>query len=102
MFFRIKDDSVLGKYNEIWNKIKKTLNTKFNGVIKTNFWGYEIPKEGAHHTCIACITIDSVMKMDKKNYPQVYLEEYKYEIKKIKTPEFVDAELKSDSSSDSE
>ena len=90
MFFRIKDDRVLGKYNEIWNKIKRTLNTKFNGVIKTNFWGYEIPKEGAHHTCIACITIDSVMEMDKKNYPQVYLEEYKYEIKKIKTPEFID------------
>ena len=42
------------------------------------------------------------MKMDKKNYPQVYLEEYKYEIKKIKTPEFIDAELKSDSSTDSE
>ena len=31
-----------------------------------------------HYTCIACITIDSVMKMDKKNYPQVYLEECKY------------------------
>ena len=27
--FMIKDDSVLVKYNEIWNKIKKILNTKF-------------------------------------------------------------------------
>ena len=25
----IKDDSVLFKYNEIWSKIKKTLNIKF-------------------------------------------------------------------------
>ena len=25
----IKDDSVLVKYNDIWNKIKKILNTKF-------------------------------------------------------------------------
>ena len=73
-----------------------------NGVIKTNFWGDEVPKESAHHTCIACITINSVMKMDKKDYPQVYLEECKYKIKRIKMPEFIDVELKSDSSSDSQ
>ena len=30
-----------------------------------------------HYTCIACITIDSVVRMKKKNYPQVYLEEWK-------------------------
>ena len=72
------------KYNEIWNKIKKTLNTKFhsvpvydekyiktkvrefNGVIKTNFLGGEVPKDGVHYTCIACITIDSVTTMEKK------------------------------------
>ena len=49
----------------------------FNGVIKTNFLGDEIPKEGVHYACIACITIDSVMKMKKMNYLQVYLEECK-------------------------
>ena len=27
-----------------------------------------------HYTCIACVTIDSVLTIDKKNYPQVYLE----------------------------
>ena len=37
-----------------------------------------------HYTCIACITIDSVMKMKKKNYPQVYLQECKYRMKKTK------------------
>ena len=26
----------------------------------------KVPKEGVHHTCIACISIDSVMKMKKK------------------------------------
>ena len=123
MCFIIKDDSILVKYNEIWNKIKKTLNTKFhsmpvydkkytkanvrefNGAIKTNIWGDKIPKEGVYHTCIACIVcicIDSVLKMEKKNYPQVYLEECKYKIKKIKMSEFIDAELELDSSSDSE
>ena len=55
-----------------------------------------------HYTCIGCITIDSVMRMDKKNYPQVYLEECKYKVKKIQMPRFINAELESDSESDSE
>ena len=42
------------------------------------------------------------MGMEKKNYPQVYLEECKYKRKKIKMPKFINAELKSGSSSDSE
>ena len=44
--------------------------------------GDKVPKEGVHHTCIACISIDSVMKMKKKNYTQVYLEEFKYKEEK--------------------
>ena len=55
-----------------------------------------------HYTCIACITIDSVMKMDKKNHPQVYLEECKYRVKKIQMSRFISAKLKSDSESDPE
>ena len=39
--------------------------------------------ENMHYTCIACIIIDSVMNIDKKNHPQVYLEESKYRVKKI-------------------
>ena len=42
------------------------------------------------------------MGMEKKNYPQVYLKECKYKRKKIKMSKFIDAELKSGSSSDSE
>ena len=54
------------------------------------------------YACISCITIDFVMKMDKKNYPQVYLEECKYRVKKIQMSRFINAELESDSESDSE
>ena len=111
------DDDVLDKYNEIWDKIKETLSIKFhsmpvydeqyikakvrvfNGVIKTNFLCDEVPKENKHYTCIACITIDSVMRMEKKNYPQVYLEECKYKIKKTAMTK---AELESESESGSE
>ena len=101
MSFMVKNDDVLDKYNESWDKIKNKLNIKFhispgygktyikakvrefNGVIKTNLLGDEIPKESMHYTCIAYITIDSVMRMEKKNYPQVYFEECKYKMKKI-------------------
>ena len=102
MSFVIKDDDVLDKYNEIWDKIKETLSTKFhsmpvydkkyikakvrefNGVIKTNFLGDEIPKESMHYICIACITIDSVMRMEKKNYSQVYLKAMQIQTKENK------------------
>ena len=55
-----------------------------------------------HYTCIACITVDSVMRMEKKNYPQVYLEEFKYKMKKTKMSKFIDIELESESQSQSE
>ena len=59
-------------------------------------------KETMHYTCFACITIDAVMKMDKKNYSQVYLEECIYRVKKIQMSRFINARLESDSESDSE
>ena len=120
MSFIITDDSFLIKYNEIWNKIKKTLNTKFhsmpvydekyikakvrefNGVIKTNILGDKIRKENMHYICITCITIGSVIRMEKKNYPQIYLEECKYRMKKTKMTKFIEAELESESESELE
>ena len=71
-------------------------------MIKTNFLGDKIPKEKRHYTCIACIIFDSVMRMEKKNYPQVCLEECKYKIKKTKTTKFIIIELESDSESELE
>ena len=107
MSFMIKDDNVWDKYDKIWNVIKDKLRIKlhrepvhehkylrvrvreYDGVIKTNFLGNNIPKENMHYTCIARITVDSVMRMDKKYFPQDYLVECKYKIKKIQTPRFI-------------
>ena len=75
-------------------KCMKAEVREFSGVIKTNFLSDEVSKENEHYTCIACITIDSVMRMEKKNYPQVYLEEWNYRMKKTKMTKFVEAELK--------
>ena len=44
----------------------------FSYMIKTLFDGNEIPKERVEYACISCISIDSVLKVDKKDYPQVY------------------------------
>ena len=85
MFFFIKDDEVRDKYDKIWDVIKdklginfhsdpayeyrylKTKVREFDGVIKTSFLGDDIPKENMHYTCVACRTIDSVLRIDKKN-----------------------------------
>ena len=54
--------------------------------------------------CIAAIFIDSILKVDQKNYPQVYLDQCKYKTKKRKMVGFIDGELdlSSDDSDDSE
>ena len=96
MSFKIEDESVYLKYTEIWNKIKSLLNLKlhsqpiyddkyintkvktFNNTINTLFSGNEIPKERTHYICISAICIDSILRMDKQNYSQVYLEQCKY------------------------
>ena len=95
MSCKIKDKIVHLKYTEIWNKIKDILNVKFyrqpiydnkyiktklktfNSMINTLFSGNEIPKERNHYVCIAAICIDSVLRVDKRNYPQLYLEQCK-------------------------
>ena len=47
-------------------KYLKTKVREFDRVIKTNFLGKGMPKENIYYTCIACITIDSVLKLNKK------------------------------------
>ena len=84
--FFIKDDEVWEKFEKIWDMINRL--------------GNDMPKENMHYTCIACKTIDSVVRIDKKNHLQVYLEEWKYKTKKIQMSKFMNAELKSDSGSE--
>ena len=122
MSFKIEDEGVYLKYTEIWNKIKKTLNIRFhsqpiyddkyiktkvkisNGVINTLFSDNKTPKKGNHYICLLAICIDSILKVDKKNNPQVYQEQFKYKIKKRKPVNFIDDEvdLTSDGSNDSD
>ena len=99
MYFLFKDDGVQEKYGQIWDVIKNNLKIRFHnwpvydkkylktkvkeydGAIKTIFLVNDVTKENMHYTCIACIIIDSDMIIENKYFPQVYLEECKYEIK---------------------
>ena len=55
--------------------------------------GDEIPIERVEYSCIVCISIDSVLKVDKKNYQQVYLEQCKYKVKRREPKNFIDDEI---------
>ena len=53
-----------------------------------------------NYICIPAIDIDSVLKIDKKVYPQAYLEQCKYKLKKRRVVSFIDSEIIDDSDSD--
>ena len=48
-----------------------------------------IPEENTHYTCISAIDIDAVLKIDKKAFPQAYLEQCKYKLKKRKRSRYI-------------
>ena len=52
-----------------------------------------MPIEKNHYICIPAIDIDSVLKIDIKTYPQAYLEQCKYKLKKRKPINFINFEI---------
>ena len=92
MSFITDDKEIYAKYNKIWDVIKKLLKLKFtvnpirddkymlaklkifNRINKTTFTDDVVPIEKNHYICIPAIDIDSVLKVDKRVYPQAYLE----------------------------
>ena len=71
-------------------------------MVKIMFDGDEIPEEKIEYECIPCISIDSVLKVDKKWYPQVYLEQCIYKVKKRKVKNLIDYEIDLDSDYESD
>ena len=57
-----------------------------------------MPKEKSPCKCLLIIVLDSVIKANKKYYPQTFLEECKYAVQEIQN--YIDDDLKSDSESD--
>ena len=108
MSFVTDDEKVYKKYNEIWEVVRKLLKLKFTvspvqddkyiiaklkifkNVNIATFTNNVIPEENTHYTCISAIDIDSILKIDKKAFPQAYLEQCKYKLKKRKRSRFID------------
>ena len=118
--FVTDDEEIYEKYNEIWEVVRKLLKLEFtvgpvrddkyiiaklkifNRINRTIFTDNAIPIERNHYTCIPAIDIDSVLKIDNKRaYPQAYLEQCKYKLKKRRVVNFIDEEIiDEDSNSD--
>ena len=95
--FLIKNDELLEKYNEIWNKVSKVIKKEFDSEpvynnkylkakiksyeekINTNFHNNNVPKEGSQYICLSVILIDS----------QVFIEECKYVTREKEMPKYI-------------
>ena len=73
----------------------------YAGNIITNFLNKKMPKEKAPCKYLSIIMIDSVIKANKKYYPQTLLEECKYTQEKINIEKYINEDLE-DSESDSD
>ena len=121
MSFRVNDKKMLKKYNKIWDTIADLLDVQFDSYpvygdnekyiktkirmyedrVITNFQGKKKTKENASYNCIALLSVDCIIRMNKKYYPQTYLCECKYQERKKKIENMIDDDLPSDSESDS-
>ena len=89
------------------DKYIKTRIKTYKDSITTNFYNKngskKIPEEKVPHKCLSIVILDSIICAFEKFYPQVFLEECKYvKKKKIKTNNYINEELKSESDTDSD
>ena len=86
-----------------YDKYIKTKIKTYEDSITTNFHNKKrskkIPEEKILHKCLSIIILDSVLYTYEKYHSQIFLEECKYAQEKIKTKNYIDNELKSDSDS---
>ena len=111
--FIVKNKQLLKNYTKIWETIEKLMEINFESKpvygdddkyiktkiktyavnILTNFHNKKMPSEKAPCKCLSIIMIDSVIKANKKYYPQTLLEECKYTQEKIKIENYINEDL---------
>ena len=84
------------------DKYIKTKIKLYGDKVNTNFQGKKLSKENASHKCLSLIMLDSVIRVNKKYYPQTLLEECKYVIRKNKMESLINDDLSSSDESDNE
>ena len=102
--FKVDDNKLLKKYNKIWERVRSLMNIEFDSEpvygdndkyiktkikmyedrVNTDFQGKKVPKENASYKCLSLIMLDSVIRVNKKYYPQTLLGECKYVIRNNK------------------
>ena len=127
MSFKVSDKKLLKEYTKMWRRViwgrvsslidkkfdcepvygesDKYIKTKiksFGDKINTIFQGKKVPKENSSYICLSLVMLDSVIKVNKKHYPQTLLEECKYEIKDNKMENNINDDFDSSSSDNSD
>ena len=74
----------------------------YNSEINTNFYGNKIAEDGVCCPCLSLILLNSFVKVGKKYYPQILLEQCKYAVKKKNVINAINKELNLDESDDDE
>ena len=127
MFFLTDNNEFLERYTKIWEKIGDLINIKFdsdpvynnkyintkirsyNNDIKTSFRDIDnknnknnnLPEKNKPYRCMSLISLDSVIKINKKCYPQTLLQECVYKIINRKVENII-TNINLDSSSESD
>ena len=124
MSFFTNNNEFLERYTAIWTKISNLVNKKldsdsiynnkyiitkirsYNNDIKTNFRNIDnknnkLPEKNKPYKCISLISLDSIIKINKKYYPQTLLQECVYKLINKKVENFI-TNINLDSSSESE
>ena len=121
MSYKVTDNNLLRKFTEIGRRVNNLMNIEFDSEtvygdvdkylktkikmyedrVNTNFQGKKVPKENASYDCLPLITLESVVRVNKKWYPQILLEERKYKIRKNKRENLIydDLEVGTDNKS---
>ena len=122
MSFFTTNNEFLERYTAIWEKISDLVNKKFdsdpiynnkyiirsyNNDIKTNFGNIDnknnkLPEKNKPYKCVSLISLDSIIKINKKYYPQTLLQECVYKLINKKVENITNINLDSSSKSDNE
>ena len=98
MSFKVIDKKLLKKHTKILERVSSLMNIEFDSEplngdndkyiktkinsyvdkVNTDFVGNKTPKENSSYKCLSLIMLDSVIRVNKKYYPQTLLEECKY------------------------
>ena len=118
------NNEFLERYTAIWEKISDLVNKKFdsdpiynnkyintkirsyNNDIKTNFRNIDnknnkLPEKNKPYKCVSLISLDSIIKINKKYYPQTLLQECVYKLINKKVENII-TNINLDSSSESD